>query len=207
MQAQLLAIQPNTQQMQPSPAQINNGTLINQDSGAFEYYTPPFIVDAARTVLGAIDLDPASSPQANRTVQASHFYTIDDDGLNQYWYGNVWMNHPFGRDRNPRWINKLRTEYEIGDVEAACCITFASTSERWFQPLFDYPLCFLHPRTNYLLPDGSLKRGVTKGSVAAYMGANISGFFEAFKPLGRVMLPAWRFDPQVLDGWKGRVRL
>ena len=80
-------------------------------------------------------------------------------------------------------------------MTASCCITFASTSERWFQPLFAYPLCFLHPRTNYLLPDGSPKRGVTKGSVVAYLGDNVGGFIEAFGPLGCVMLPAGDWQP------------
>ena len=203
MRTQHLTVHSDMQPVQKRLGWANHATRINQDSGNFEYYTPPFIVEAARTVLGSIDLDPASCPQANQTVQADRFYTIDDNGLDQHWYGNVWMNHPFGRNRNAKWINKLRTEYEIGDVDSACCITFASTSESWFQPLFDYPLCFLHPRTN-LSPDGTPKRGVTKGSVVAYMGNNISGFFKTFMSLGRIMLPAGLRLAEA-RGWQGRV--
>ena len=190
MQMHLLAGRPEPESTNSQSSPTNSATLINQDSGNFEYYTPSFIVEAARIVLGTIDLDPASSRQANRSVQARRFFTVIDDGLAQPWHGTVWMNHPFGRERNPVWINKLCSEYESGNVSAACCITFAATSERWFQPLFDYPLCFLHPRTNYLLPDGSPKGGVTKRSVVAYLGGNISGFIREFKQLGRVMLPA-----------------
>ena len=190
MQMHLLAGRPEPESANSQCPPTNRATLINQDSGNFEYYTPPFIVEAARAVLGTIDLDPASSRQANLVVRARNYYTLFDDGLAQPWHDNVWMNHPFGRERNPIWIIKLCTEYTSGNANAACCITFAATSERWFQPLFDYPLCFLHPRTNYLLPDGSLKRGVTKGSVVAYLGSNISGFIKEFEQLGRVMLPA-----------------
>ena len=203
MQMHLLAGRPEPESTNSQPPPTNSATLINQDSGNFEYYTPPFIVEAARAVLGTIDLDPASSPLANLTVRARHIFTLADDGLSQPWHGNVWMNHPFGRERNPIWVNNLCTEYTSDNVRAACCITFAATSERWFQPLLDYPLCFLHPRTNYLLPDGSPKRGVTKGSVVAYLGDNVFGFIEEFEQMGRVMLPAERFNARKVE-WPQR---
>jgi hypothetical protein len=193
---------PTTTRLVKSSAKpVNNSILINQTSGEFEYYSPKEIVDAARRVMGVIDLDPASSAIANQIVRAKHYYTIEDDGLTQTWYGNVWMNHPFSRTNNPKWIDRLRVEYEIGDVSQACCICFAATSENWFQPLYDYPLCFLSPRTNYYLPDGTLKEDVTKGSVVGYLGTNILGFITEFQSLGSVMLPSWRIKSG-LSGWK-----
>ena len=168
----------------------NNATLINQTSGKVEYYTPADIVEAARRVMGAIDLDPASSPAANATIRATTFFTEADDGLARPWFGRVWMNHPFGRNLNRPWVAKLVTEYRAGRVSQACCITFAATSEVWFQPLFVFPLCFISPRTNYLLPDGSIKKGVTKGSVVAYLGDQVGDFATHFGRLGRVMEPS-----------------
>lgn len=189
------------QPAKPSSKPVNNATLINQTSDNFEYYSPKDIVDAARRVMGSIDLDPASTEIANRVVQAKHYYTVADDGLTQKWYGNVWMNHPFSRANNPKWIDKLRVEYEIGAVNQACNICFAATSENWFQPLYDYPLCFLSPRTNYYLPDGTLKEDVTKGSVVAYLGTNILAFINEFQSFGSVMLPGWRIK-NGLSTWK-----
>lgn len=180
---------------------LNNAVYINQTSGDVEYYTPGEIVAAARRVMGGIDLDPASSALANATVQARQYFTKDADGLQRQWYGNLWMNHPFSRDDNPRWINKLCTEYEASRINQACCITFAATSEGWFQPLFAYPMCFLCPRTNYYLPDGSKKTGVTKGSVVTYLGANVIGFVQEFAGLGSVMLPASRVSQAALANW------
>jgi hypothetical protein len=67
-------------------------------------------------------------------------------------------------------------------------ITYACTSEKWFQPLLQKPQCFLSPRTNYYLPDGSVKKGVTKGSVVTNFGADVSRFREAFASLGVVKI-------------------
>lgn len=160
--------------------------LINQTSGEVEYYTPQNIIEAARATLGGIDLDPASSAIANERVRAESFFTKEDDGLSKMWWGRVWMNHPFGRIENPQWIGKIEHEFSEGNIDAACCITFACTSEAWFRPLLHYPQCFLSPRTNYYLPDGTLKRGVSKGSVVTYFGPHTSLFARFFAPLGVV---------------------
>lgn len=160
---------------------------INQTSGKTEYYTPQRIVEAARETLGGIDLDPASSEAANLRVKAATIYTAADDGLAKIWRGRVWMNHPFGRKENPLWINKLIAAYLSRDVTAACCICFASTSEEWFQPLAQYPQCYLSPRTNYIDGvTGKTKRGVSKGSVVTYFGNNLELFAAKFRALGAV---------------------
>jgi hypothetical protein len=167
---------------------VNAAQLINQTSGEFEYYTPQFIIEAARQTMGGIDLDPASSTQANERVRAAHIYTIEDDGLSQPWFGRVWLNHPFGRGRNRVWIEKAITEYTLRRVTEMCCITFACTSEQWFRPLLSYPQCYLFPRINYILPTGQLKKGVTKGSVVSYFGPNLQKFREAFEGFGTVKI-------------------
>ena len=44
------------------------------------------------------------------------------------------------------------------------------------------------PVPNYYLPDGSVKKGVTKGSVVTYFGLDVEGFSEAFASLGVVKI-------------------
>lgn len=193
----------------------NNATLINQTSGEVEFGTDPRIINAARTVMGGIELDPASSEYWNSTVKANRFFTKADNGLELPWYQTdktqtrVWMNHPFhggwracdenckrkscvkrghhiyeNIPSNADWVNKLINEYDLGRVSQACCITFASTSEAWFQPLAHFPQCYLSPRTNYYKADGTLLEGVTKGSVVTYLGRNIYRFASTFKVFG-----------------------
>jgi len=84
------------------------------------------------------------------------------------------------------WIKKLISEYEHGAVSEACCITYSCTSEKWFQPLLPYLQCFLVPRTNYFLPDGLKKQGVTKGSVITYLGNNSLNFYKYFSSFGHI---------------------
>ena len=172
----------------PLESLMNSAQLINQDSGDYEYYTPVEIVDAARNTMGGIDLDPFSSAIANQRVQAGRFISIHDKpgSLEQEWHGRVWMNHPFSREMNDLCIKKIDLEYKLKHIESACCITFAATSEKWFQPLMLYPQCFLSPRTNYFLPDGTKKVGVTKGSVVTYFGDNLDAFVAEFKSFGRI---------------------
>ncbi len=164
----------------------NNAQLINADSGNFEYYTPHDIVDRARLAMGSIDLDPFSSEAANNNVKASKFYTKEDNGFEKSWYGNIWVNHPFSRENNPKIFDKAIREYELGNADQICLITYASTSEGWFRKSLDFPQCYLYKRTNYLLPDGTVKKGVTKGSVVTYIGNNEEEFYKHFKDIGKV---------------------
>jgi hypothetical protein len=163
--------------------------LQNSDSGNVEWVTPLDIIIAAKKTMGGIDLDPFSSVSANKRVGATHFFSAAQDGLIQDWFGRVWMNHPYGKATNRHCVQKLLMEFFSGNVEEACCITFANTSERWFRPLLDFPQCFLSPRTQYIdARTGQPVGGVTKGSVVTYLGNDIQSFCEAFKKLGAVKL-------------------
>lgn len=57
-----------------------------------ENYTPPYVIEAVRQVLGGIDLDPASCERAQSSISASVYYTKADDGLSFSWKGAVWVN-------------------------------------------------------------------------------------------------------------------
>jgi len=166
---------------------MENHQQINQDSGNVEWYTPPEIIEAARKTLGRIELDPFSCAVANYTVCALHYYSTEDNenGFDLTWNNRkCWVNHPFSRENNARIANKVINEHNKG--AEIVMITFAATSEKWFQPLLQYPQCFLHGRTNYLDQNGNKVNGVTKGSVITYLGNNLDKFIEAFKHLGTI---------------------
>ncbi len=176
---------------------MNPAQYCNQTSGEVEYYTPIEITEAARLVMGCIDLDPASCAAANHYVRATNYFTQADDGLTQAWRANtLWMNHPYGDASSPKWIGKLVAEYTSGNIKQACAIMFASTSERFFRPLLNYPICFIAPRVNFLNAAGMVVKGSTKGACVCYLGKDVDRFVRYFhgqimnsRYYGRVMVP------------------
>lgn len=61
-----------------------------------EHYTPSNVVEAARRVMGGIDLDPASCAVANERVRAVQWIGLPADGLALPWHGRVFLNPPGG---------------------------------------------------------------------------------------------------------------
>jgi hypothetical protein len=156
------------------------GSTMN--STTFECYTPERYVEAAREVLGVIDLDPASSPEANETVRAVSIYTKDDDGLGHDWHGRVWLNPPYGRNLTSAFVSKLAEEHSAGRVTAAVTVINAyGFDAAWFQPLFAHVLCFTDHRISFY--GGS----PTFGSLFAYLGDEQRRFAEVFGQFGAVV--------------------
>ena len=170
-----------------------------------EWQTPDEIFNAARATLGGIDLDPASCAQANLRIKAMWYHDKETDGLKWPWdtvpnrqgfvgqkmveKPTVFLNPPFGRWENSRWVAKAIREYLKGNVDAMCILTFASTSERWFQDLFRHSTaqCWLSPRTAYINPDNPGKRsGAPKGSVVSYFGTHYTRFESYFGGMGNI---------------------
>ena len=66
-----------------------------------EHYTPKFIFDDLGLVF---DLDVAA-PIQNSHVPALHKFDINENGLKQQWFGNVWMNPPYSKPTP--WVEKF----------------------------------------------------------------------------------------------------
>jgi len=163
--------------------------VLSSDSN--EWYTPSQYVEAAREVMGGIDLDPASNELANtRVVKATEYFTLEDDGLKQEWHSRVWLNPPYG-DVGPQFVAKLIEEYEAGNVTQAILLVNPRTDTAWFQPLFDYTLCFTAGRIRFWKQDGS-GESPTTGSVLVYLGSNQEKFIDTFSRFGSVLQKAKR---------------
>jgi hypothetical protein len=160
---------------------------VANNSGDNEWYTPPEFIEAARLVMGSIDLDPASSEVANRTVGAKRIYTAADDGLKLVWEGRVWMNPPYEKGLIDRFAEKLRDEVTAGFVTQAVVLVNNATDTRWFATLCEVAtmLCFPTGRIRFYKPDG--ERGAPlQGQAVIYIGGQHEGFARAFASFGMV---------------------
>src|SRR5690242_9925227 len=100
-----------------------------------EWITPRPFIHLAKSVMGEIDLDPASSDVAQRNVQARHHFTPEDDGLAQPWFGRVWLSPPQGRGATAPFIKKVVSEYRAGNVDEAIVLVPNSLDTAWAQML------------------------------------------------------------------------
>ena len=130
-----------------------------------EHYTPEEIIKSVHTVMGSIDLDPASSPVANKTINANNYYTIIDDGLTKSWHGSIFLNPPGGcvKYKNGKWQkvsafgqsyqavfwDKLIEEYEKQNVTDAIFLAFSIELIGKRPGILNYPICFINNQTSW----------------------------------------------------------
>ena len=137
--------------------------------------------------MGGIDLDPASSTEANLTVRATRFYDIDADGLAQPWHGRVWLNPPYAK-WSSRFVAKLHEERAAGRVTAAILLLNAyGLDSSWFQSLLDHPTCFTDHRIAFRSPYRADTGGSTFGNAFVYVGPDRARFQRVFEQFGVVM--------------------
>jgi hypothetical protein len=189
-------------------------------SESVDHFTPPAIVEAARSLLGGIDLDPASCPEANSYIKAKLIFTKRDDGFVTSWKGRVFLNPPGGRMENNRssqkeWWFKLAREWIEGRVEAAIFVCFSVELLQTTQvdtpprdvrdrlgrlPLpLDFPICFPSRRIAYLKegPGGKLIVGSSPPHASCIIFLppedglqKFPDFVLDFSPIGKTIRPA-----------------
>jgi len=159
-------------------------------TGENEWYTPAEYVEDARAVLGAIDLDPASSAEAQRVVRASRIFTLETNGLRQDWGGRVWLNPPYAQPAISEFVAKLLGELRAERVHAAIMLTHNYTDTNWFQDAAASAraICFTRGRIRFCSPNGEIA-APTQGQAFFYFGNHPSRFVEAFSARGIIVQP------------------
>lgn len=113
-----------------------------------DWYTPAYIFDA----LGErFDLDVAAPIEGPRHVPTDDWYHQNSLGL--AWCGFIWMNPPFGHQRNKLlWIDKF---FQHGNGIA---LFPDRTSAPWWQIAAAQAdaICFLAGKVKFERPDGSV---------------------------------------------------
>ena len=161
---------------------------LNRRTGQVEWHTPTELVDPIRFVLGAIDLDPASSAAANQRIRATTYYTREMDGLLYRWGGGVFLNPPYTRGVIDKFIAKLIADEN--HIRAWVTLTNNSTDTRWGQQLLLHAdwVCFLRGRVRFLQANGERLKHSLQGQMIALGSGGDAGvesrFVDCFSELG-----------------------
>ena len=168
------------------------------DAPTSEWVTPQGLISSVRSVMGNIDLDPASSELANERVQARMWHGEDDDGLKSEWAGCVWLAPPpVPPEGVPKgrwigqWVSRLLHWVSSGAVTQAVLMVEPVLSEEWMQDA-------LKQATAVCLCEGALPFDVhgdegveTKNGkrVLLYFGHRSGAFADEMEPYGVVLVP------------------
>lgn len=154
---------------------------VSFNSGNNEWYTPEEYIKSARQVLGVIDLDPATSQKANEVVKAENIYTIEDNGLEKEWFGNVWLNPPYSSDL----IGKFAEKVKAKEYKQAIVLVNNATETSWFYDIVSVASAVVFPthRVKFYKPDGTIGAPL-QGQAFLYIGENPHNFLKVFGQFG-----------------------
>ena len=121
--------------------------------GGPSWGTPPEFIEFLSDVRDmTFDLDAAASFENKK---APVFFSEVEDGLNQKWRGNVWLNPPYGNDIRS-WLSKAAYEVNIGNANSVTALVPARTDTKWFHEVVmkrAYLVYLIKGRFNFISPD------------------------------------------------------
>jgi phage N-6-adenine-methyltransferase len=173
----------------PTKADIKNHVRGTFGTGNNEWNTPAEYIELARSVLGTIDVDPASNALAQETIRAATYYTQDDDGLTKRWKGKVWLNPPYAQPHMTSFADKMIAEIDNGNVTEAIMLTHNYTDTTWFHALKAKAaaICFTKGRIRFVQGEDQPPGNPTQGQAFFYFGNDVPRFAEVFSQIGFIM--------------------
>lgn len=179
--------------------------IVQHSSKSAEHYTPPEIVEAARTCMGGIDLDPFSCSKANEVVKATRFYSLasGEDGFALPWFGRIFCNPPGGKTANESnqkraWFRLMRmVDGGPGAGFSAIFVCFdlglLQTSQSKTPPglrlPLDFPICYPAKRIAYTREDGTPGKSPPHPSCIVGVWVDSAIFRAMFYRIGKVVIP------------------
>lgn len=143
-------------------------TLYSSNSVIWE--TPQHIFDSMDKWVGKFDLDVCALEENKK---CDKFFSPSDDGLSQDWFGNCWMNPPYGKTIN-QWMKKAYEESQREEVGYVVCLIPSRTDTKYWHEycMKAYSVAFVK---------GRLKFGGSKNS-APFPSAIVTFHKSSTKP-------------------------
>lgn len=116
-----------------------------QPGKRWEYPTPLWLFRELDAEFGPFDLDPCASEENHK---CPHYFTQEQNGLAQPWWGKVFMNPPYG-PTIPLWVEKARQEAKRG-VLVVGLLPVRTDTEWWHRSVEGHATVrFLKGRVNF----------------------------------------------------------
>lgn len=165
-----------------------NKAHVAQATGESEWYTPSEYIEAARQVMGSIDVDPASTNKANEIVKAATYFTEEIDGRCQNWTGKVWLNPPYSQPLVSDFCGLLVTKFEKGEILEACVLVNNATETQFYQDMLRVcsAVCFIKGRVKFISNNGN-QGAPLQGQTVLYFGAGRDKFRKHFDKFGVIL--------------------
>ena len=159
---------------------------VSQNSGENEWYTPSAYIEAARSVMGGIDTDPASCAQANATVKAEKYFDAKADGLSKKWHGRVFMNPPYAQPLIANFAKAVAEKFSSKEITEAIVLVNNATETEWFNEMIKHAsaVCFPNGRIRFVNKEGKPSGAPLQGQAVLYFGSKIQKFISEFKSFG-----------------------
>lgn len=160
-----------------------------------DWCTPPKYIDAVRTVLGEIMLDPCSN-EWSKVGAVTEWRLPRHDGLHQEWnYATIYVNPPYGADQERgtriiHWLKKCAEAHEFYGAEVIALVPIAANTNHWKQHVWPKAsaICFLYDtRLRFLVEGRDDGKGAPMACAAIYWGHNKQQFAEVFCKHGAVV--------------------
>lgn len=169
---------------------------IQHSTRSDSWYTPAWIIEKVKNVLGEIDFDPASCVEANMTVGAKTF--LSTDSLDAYWpNGGIFLNPPGGKTGNKSntflfWEKLVHHSHAPGFTHAIFLAFSAealqTTQGKGIPSLGQFLLCVPKKRIKF---DGHAgKIAPSHSNVIAYIPGSVdrsSEFHDQFSDVGTIL--------------------
>jgi phage N-6-adenine-methyltransferase len=129
-----------------------------------DWATPPEFVAKLEAEFGKFDLDPCAT---DATAKADQYFTREEDGLQQPWFGSVFVNPPYSHPEP--WIVKAIREVGEGRATRVLLLLPNATDTEWFHGhvLRCCKVRFLRGRIAFLGPEGRPIGSPRAGNVLA----------------------------------------
>jgi hypothetical protein len=170
-----------------------------------KWHTPQIFIDAARELMGEIDLDPATDEIAQRRIKAKVYHTKepDKDAFKFEWYGKMILCPPYKIGLIDKFMEKTIDQWDKGNITEAIIMPHTSTTqEEWFQLMFKRcnAFCLLRERVKWVKGHKADELFYKKlgmpwdheysdhGSCIFYLGPQVDKFARIYSQFGEVMV-------------------